>query len=102
MRKSTLLPLIRPECLGLLGCLLAPPALSQVINDLADNQLQRQQQREDARRRLDEAAPDVRLETPAPSRPNGYPEGESPCFVIRQVMFHGDQRADSEPFRCAL
>jgi hemolysin activation/secretion protein len=99
MRKSFTSSRIQPHYIGLLGCLLATPAFPQTINDLADNQLQRQQQREDARRRQDEATPEVRLEAPASSTPGGYPEGEKPCFVIRQVKLEGDE---AERFRWAL
>jgi hemolysin activation/secretion protein len=99
MRISLYGSRIHPCHLGLLGCLLATPAFSQTINDLADNQLQRLQQREDARRRQDEATPDVRLEAPALSTSSGYPEDEKPCFVIRQVMLEGDE---AERFRWAI
>jgi hemolysin activation/secretion protein len=90
---------IQPYYLGLVGCLIAAPAFSQTINDLADSQLQRQQQREEARRRQDDATPDVRLEAPASPKPGGYPEDEKPCFVIRQVNLEGDE---AERFRWAL
>jgi hemolysin activation/secretion protein len=90
---------IQPNCVGLLSCLLAAPAFSQTINDLADNQLQRQQQREEARRRQDETTPDVRLEAPIPPKPGAYPEDEKPCFVIRDVKLEGDEAAS---FRWAL
>jgi hemolysin activation/secretion protein len=91
MRKSFSSLHVPRHCISLLGCLLATPVFSQTINDLADNQLHRQQQREEARRRQDEVTPDVRLETQAPSKPGGYPEGEKPCFVIRHVMLEGDE-----------
>jgi hemolysin activation/secretion protein len=90
---------IQPHYLGLLGCLIAAPAFSQTINDLADNQLQRQQQREEARRRQDDAAPDVRLDAPTSPKPGGYPDDEKPCFVIRHVHLEGDE---AERFRWAL
>jgi hemolysin activation/secretion protein len=84
---------------ALLGCVLAAPAFSQAINDVADNELQRQLQREEARRREDEATPDVRLQAPLPPRPDGYPDGETPCFVIRQVSVEG---AGADDFQWAL
>lgn len=90
---------IQPYYIGLLGCLLAAPALSQTINELADNQLQRQQQRDQARQRQDQATPDVRLEAPTPPTPGAYPEDEKPCFVIRHVKLEGD---GAERFRWAL
>lgn len=86
-------------CIGLFGCLLAIPTFSQTIDELANNQLQRQQQREEERRRQDEATPDVRLETPSPAKPGGFPEGEDPCFIIRHVKLEGDE---AEYFRWAL
>lgn len=88
-----------PRSLGLIGCLLVSPAFSQQANDLADVQLQRQQQREEAQRRQDEDTPDVRLQAPVPPKPAGYPENETPCFVIRQVKFDGDA---AEDFQWAL
>jgi hemolysin activation/secretion protein len=99
MRKSISSLRVSRHCISLLGCLLATPAFSQTINDLAGDQLQRQQQREEARRRQDEATPDVRLEAPRLPESDGYPDGENPCFVIRQVKLDGDE---TEQFRWAL
>ena len=99
MRKPFTSSSTQLHYVSLLGCLLASPAFSQVINELADNQLQRQQQREEARRRQDEATPDVRLEAPTLSKPEGYPGGEKPCFLIRHVDIEGDE---AERFRWAL
>ena len=84
-------PPFRRRYYGLLGCLLTLPAFSQVSSELADIELQRQQQREEARRRLDEATPDVRLQSPMLPKPTGYPAGETPCFVIREVKLEGDE-----------
>lgn len=86
-----------PRNLGLFGCFLAFstfPAFAQQASDLADIQLQRQQQREEAQRRQDDATPDVRLQAPAPAEHAGYPENETPCFVIRLVKLEGDAAAD--------
>jgi hemolysin activation/secretion protein len=99
MRKMNPVGRIPRQCVGILSCLLAAPAFSQAINDLADHQLQRQQQREEARRREDEATPDVRLETPLPAPSTGYPEGEAPCFTIQHVKLDGD---DGDRFQWAL
>lgn len=85
--------------LGLLGFFLTFPASAQIGDDVADIQLRRQQQREEAQRRQDEAAPDVRLQVPALPTPGGYPAGETPCFVIREVDLEGDE---AERFRWAL
>lgn len=99
MRKPFTSTPIQFHYVCLLGCLLASTAFSQTINELADNQLQRQQQREEARRRQDEATPDVRLDAPTLSKPDVYNEDEKPCFVIRHVELDGDE---AERFRWAL
>lgn len=80
--------------LGLFGCVLASSVFAQQTNDLADIQLQRQQQREAAQRRQDDDTPDVRLQAPISSRPAGYPDHETPCFVIRRVTLEGDAADD--------
>lgn len=69
------------------------PALAQDVSGLAEQQLQLQQQREDARRKRDEAQPDVRLQG-APTPPAGYPVAESPCFVIDTVELEGEGARD--------
>ena len=83
----------------MLGCFLTLPTLAQVTDEVADNHLQRQQQREEAQRRQDEATPDVRLQVPVPPKPTGYPAGETPCFVIREVKLEGDE---AERFEWAM
>jgi hemolysin activation/secretion protein len=80
--------------LGLLGCFLASPVVAQQANDLSDIQLQRQQQREAAQRRQDDDTPDVRLQAPASGSPVGYPEHETPCFIIRRMKLEGDAADD--------
>lgn len=95
---------IRSHCiprhsLSLIGCLISLPASAQISGDIADSQLQRQQQREEAQRRQDETTPDVRLESPTPPKPTGYPAGETPCFVIRELKLGGDE---AERFEWAL
>lgn len=99
MQKLILLRRVPRRYLGLLGCFFAFPASAQVADNVADNQLQRQQQREEAQRRQDEAMPDVRLQSPVPPKPTGYPEGEAPCFAIRQVKLEGNE---ADGFRWAL
>ena len=99
MQKLIILRHVPRRYLGFLSCFLALPASPQVIGDLADNQLQRQQQREEAQRRQDEASPDVRLDSPMLPRATGYPAGETPCFVIREVKLEGDE---AERFRWAV
>ena len=91
MQKSIFLCRAPRQSLGLLSFFLVFPASSQVISDVAENQLQRQQQREEAQRRQDEATPDVRLQAPLLPKPTGYPSEETPCFVIRQVKLEGDE-----------
>jgi hemolysin activation/secretion protein len=93
MQTSIFVRYLPRYSLGLLGCFFASPASSQVINDLAETQLQRQQQREEAQRRQDESTPDVRLQPSSVPKPTGYPTGETPCFVIRQVKLEGEQAA---------
>lgn len=95
------LPLLRRPVpiVGVISLIFSAPAFSQQVSGLADIQLQREQQREEAQRRQDEASPDIRLQRPAPRRPSGYPEGESPCFTIRQVKLDG---AQAERFQWAL
>lgn len=99
MQKPIFLRHLPRQTLGLLGCFLAFPASSQVVGDVAENQLQRQQQREEAQRRQDESTPDVRLQAPSIPKPIGYPTGETPCFVIRQVKLEGEQ---AETFQWVL
>lgn len=89
----------RRPVLALLGSLLSSQAFAQNVTGLADEQLQRQQQQEEARRRLTEATPDVRLQAPIAPDMAGYPDNETPCFVIRQVSLDGDA---SDAFQWAL
>lgn len=91
MQKLILSRRVPRHCLGLLGCFLAFPTSAQITDELGDNQLQRQQQREEAQRRQDDATPDVRLQVPVPPKPTGYPPGETPCFVIQEVKLEGDE-----------
>jgi hemolysin activation/secretion protein len=85
--------------IGIISFFLTAPVFGQQISGLADIQLQREQQREAAQRRQDEATPDIRLQTPAPRGASGYPDGELPCFVIRKVKLEGEQ---AERFQWAL
>lgn len=64
MRILPRLPLIRNQYICFLGSILVFPAIAQVSGELADGELQRQQQREEARRRQNEATPDVRVAAP--------------------------------------
>lgn len=86
-------PFVRNQCIGLLGSLLVLPAIAQVSGELSDTELQRQQQREEARRRQDEVTPDVHLSSPKLPGSAAYPTGEKPCFVIRHVKLEGEQAA---------
>lgn len=72
-----------------LGCVFLGPAFAQDFSGLASSELQRQQQREAAQRRQDEATPDVRLQGKETAPLAGFP-AESPCFVIRTVDLDGD------------
>jgi len=78
----------------LVGFLVLPPAFSQEISGIAQQQLLRQQQREEAQRKLDESQPDVRLQGPQAALLAGYPAQESPCFVIDRVRLEGEQSGD--------
>lgn len=90
--------LARSHWLPILGCLFAVPVAAQDINGIATGELQRQQQREQAQRRQDEAVPDVRLQAAPPAFDSNYP-AETPCFVIRNVQLDGDH---AERFQWAL
>lgn len=94
MAKTTCFPCSRRHSIGVLLCLLAGPVFSQVTNDAADKLLQRQRQREEAQRLQQEATTDVHLAAPTSAVLPGYPDGETPCFVIREVRFDGDQTND--------
>jgi hemolysin activation/secretion protein len=99
MQKLIRSPRVPRHCLCLVGFLIVLPASAQVIGDIAGDQLQRQQQREEIQRRQDEATPDVRLESPTLPKPGRYPTGETPCFVIRQLRLGG---GEAEHFEWAL
>ncbi|MTW14248.1 ShlB/FhaC/HecB family hemolysin secretion/activation protein [Pseudoduganella eburnea] len=77
----------------------ALPALAQVNPALADQELQRQEQRERERARQDEAKPDVRLQKEVNSTKAVLPQNESPCFPIRRVFLDGEL---SDEFQWAL
>jgi hemolysin activation/secretion protein len=93
MRILPRLPFVRNQCIGLLGSFLVLPAIAQVSGELSDSELQRQQQREEARRRQDELTPDVHLSSPKLAGSAAYPTGEKPCFVIRHIKLEGEQAA---------
>jgi len=82
-----------------LGLGAALPAFAQVNPALADQELQRQEQRERERTRQDEATPDVRLQKEVKTAQAIWPENEAPCFPIRRVFLEGDQ---AEQFQWAL
>lgn len=73
--------------------LYAPAMAQQDVSRIAEQQLLRQQQREEARRREAEAQPDVRLQAAQAPVP-GYPATETPCFVINTVELEGEGAAD--------
>lgn len=95
------IPLLRrsSRTIGIAGFVLSAPAFGQQVGGLADLQLQREQQREQVQRRQDEATPDVRLQARVPHGSSAYPDGESPCFVIRELKLEGD---GAERFRWTL
>jgi hypothetical protein len=77
-------PAMPRNCILILGCLFVSHAFAQDLSGLSSSELQRQQQREDAQRRQDEARPDVRLQPASAAPVSAYPP-ETPCFVIRTV-----------------
>lgn len=72
---------------------------AQTTSDLADQELQRQQQRERSRAEQAEQRPDVRLMQTEPSPIARYPEHESPCSVVRSITLQGELASD---FKWAL
>jgi hemolysin activation/secretion protein len=77
-----------------LGLGAAMPVAAQVDPALANHELQRQEQRDRARQKQDEAKPDVRLQPEKRATQAGWPENESPCFPIRRVVLEGDLAGD--------
>lgn len=84
---------VRSRQVLLLGSVAIAPTAAQEISGIAEQQLQRQQQREAAQRKLDGASPDVRLPGAQSSLLAGFPEHESPCFVIDSVKLDGEAAA---------
>jgi hemolysin activation/secretion protein len=74
----------------LFSSLLTVPVRSQDLSEITEQQLQLQMQREEARRKQDDAQPDVRLQG-ATAPVAGYPDRETPCFPIRSVVLEGQE-----------
>ncbi len=53
-------------------------------------EVQRQQERERVLREQQETAPDVRLQPSSPGETARLPDGESPCFTIREIAVKSD------------
>jgi hemolysin activation/secretion protein len=71
---------------SLLAAFMAQGALAQTVTGAAIAQeLQRQIERERALREQQESAPDVRLLPPVSTDLGRLPEGETPCFPIREI-----------------
>jgi hemolysin activation/secretion protein len=71
---------------SLLAVFMAQGALAQTVTGAAIAQeLQRQIERERALREQQESAPDVRLLPPVSTDLGRLPEGETPCFPIREI-----------------
>ncbi len=96
MRKN--FPTIQIAALAIAGC--ASFSLhAQTTSDIADQELQRQQQRERSRAEQTEQRPDVRLMQAEPGSTTRYPERESPCSVVHSITLQGELGAD---FKWAL
>lgn len=79
---------------GLLVSLVAQSATSP---DPADQEFQRQQERQQQLRQEMEAVPDVRLQRVQPATPDtAIPEMETPCFRISEIRLEGDAAAQFE------
>ncbi|MBI2308038.1 MAG: ShlB/FhaC/HecB family hemolysin secretion/activation protein [Rhodocyclales bacterium] len=72
--------------LGLVALLTHGAAAQTVSSTDIAQELQRQIERDRALRERLEAAPDVRLPTPAAAAPGRLPETETPCFPIREIV----------------
>jgi len=82
-----------PLALLLLGGALSFAVSAQTSpNDIAGQELQRQQERERALRAQQEVAPDVRLPTAAVDQTARLPESETPCFDIHDIVLKSDVR----------
>lgn len=66
------------------------PALAQVPGDIADHQVQRQQERARVQAAQAEQQPDVRLPVGGKIAAAAYPLKELPCFPIRRVRLAGE------------
>lgn len=77
----------------LLGTALSATVWAQASpNDIAGQELQRQQERERILRAQQEVAPDVRLPTAAGDQSARLPESETPCFAIRDIVLKSEVR----------
>jgi len=74
----------------LVASALSPVSAQTSPNDIAGQELQRQQERERALRAQQEVAPDVRLPTAAVDQNARLPESETPCFDIREIVLKSD------------
>lgn len=81
--------------------LLIAPTQSHAATPIPDgnDELLRQQQRQQALRQQLEASPDVRLEEAKPLEAGRLPKNETPCFTINHLILKGDQ---AERFQWAL
>lgn len=75
----------------LLCCALSAEVTAQVTPSyVAGQELQRQQERERVLREQQERMPDVRLPAAATDETGRFPEAETPCFVIREIVLKSD------------
>jgi hemolysin activation/secretion protein len=69
---------------------LSAKVTAQALHDINGRELQRQQERERSLREQQERTPDVRLPAVAAEESGRLPESETPCFVIREIVFDSD------------
>lgn len=80
--------------------ILMPCVAALDITGIEEREAQRQRDLEEQRRRArEDASPDVRLTPEDLTEDLSYPENETPCFPIREIVLTGD---GSEKFRWAL
>lgn len=76
----------------------AQPVITPDLLGQGEQQQRRQQEREDAQRQQLQATPDVRLPATPPPAPSRLKEGETPCFVIREVLIRvSGNKSSPEP-----
>lgn len=87
----------KSSALLLLGALLGPTSVFAAVNSLAtainNQELLRQEEREEWQRQQLEPVADVRLKAPAKEQVPPYPLHEQPCVPITHIVMAGDEAA---------